>query len=161
MYHTDGGMKYGAEAGIFFSEIYYARDFRDGIDIFYQPVYHSPGDRVEGRIECGFFFGKRNPWYSWGLPALRYFNLPKFVNIAQNSAKLKFAMDILEKCVYNTTYAADFMSVVISCIISGWGYICRLSSLNSQSSSFSRCIFAAKFSNRGTTRLESKHILLL
>ena len=160
MYHTDGGMKYGAEAGIFFSKIYYARDFRNGIDLFHQPVYHSPGDRMEGRAERCFLFDKRNPWYSWGLPALRHFDLSKFVNVAQNSANLKFVMDILDKCVYNTTYAAEFMSAVISCINSGWGYICRLGSLNSQSSSFSRCIFAAKFSNRGTTRLESKYFLL-
>lgn len=39
------------------------------------------------------------------------------MNVAQNSANLKFAMDILDKCVYNTTYAADLMSVVLSYVI--------------------------------------------
>ena len=72
---------------------------------------------MEGGAECRFLFDKRNPWYSWGLPSLRHFDLPKFVKVAQNFLILKFVLDILKKCVYNTTYAADLMSVVLSYVI--------------------------------------------
>ena len=84
---------YGTEAGIFFSEIYYACDLGDGIDLFYQPIYHPSGDRMEGGTECSFIFDKRNTWHSGCLSPLWHFNISKFVNIAQNFSNLKFTLD--------------------------------------------------------------------
>lgn len=81
---------------------------------------------MESRVKCSILFDKRNAGYSWGLPALWHFTLSKFVSFAQICVNLKLAMDIKKKCVYNTTYAAGLMPVVLSHIISGWGDISEI-----------------------------------
>lgn len=143
---------------ILFRYIYHTCYFRVGINLLHQSVYHSPGKYMAGRVERGFLFDKRDSWYSWCLPALWHFSLSKFVKCVQKCANFKLAIDISKKCVYNTTYASGIMSVALSHIISRCGVYLRLGISQVPIISYSRCIVAAKFSDRGTTRLESNEI---
>ena len=137
---------YGTQAGIFFNSFSDSFHSGNGAYFFHQPVRSPKRYFIKCRYECLLIFDKWNPWYSWGLPAVRYFNLQKLVSISQKVKKSKIHMDKLKLRVYNTIHTVVITSAVSSRISRirdvSWDW---MSIFNSIFIIFSSCIIAAMF----------------